>query len=54
MERTSSGTPDQASARRSGSDMEDAWRSFLNLLILVIRELMASASLGVALVGMEG
>lgn len=34
--------------------MEDVWRSFLNLLMRVIRELMASASLGVALAGTEG
>ena len=32
----------------------DAWRSFLNLFILVMRELMASASLEVALPGVEG
>jgi hypothetical protein len=34
--------------------MDEAWRSFLNLLILVIRELMASASLVLALLGTEG
>lgn len=54
MARTSSGTPDQASDRRAGRDIVEAWRSFLNLLILVIRELMASDSLELALLGIEG
>lgn len=32
----------------------DAWRSFLNLFILVMRELMVSDSLEEALLGVEG
>jgi hypothetical protein len=54
MARTSSGTPDHAAERSSERGIVDAWSSFLNLFILVIRELMASASLEVALLGVEG
>lgn len=54
MALTSSGIPDHASPRRSGSDMVEACRSFLNLFIRVIRELMASASFELALLGIEG
>lgn len=54
MARISSGTPDQARARRSARGMVVAWSSFLNLFIRVIRELMASTSFCVALVGMDG
>lgn len=52
--RTSSGTPDHAKALSSGNDTDDACRSFLNLLILVILELIASASFDVAPLGIEG
>lgn len=54
MARTSCGTPDQASDLKSGSEIVEACNSFLNLLIRVIREFMASASLGVALAGTVG
>ncbi|KAL3952957.1 hypothetical protein ACCO45_012900 [Purpureocillium lilacinum] len=46
--------PDHASERRSGSEIADACSSFLNLLMRVIRELIASASLADALDGTEG
>jgi hypothetical protein len=54
MALTSSGTPDHAAARKSGRDMVDACSSFLNLFILVMRELIASDSLEVALPGVDG
>ena len=49
MARTSEGRPDQAESRSSESEMDEAWRMRLNLLMREMREVWASASLGVAL-----